>query len=69
MGRGSGKDLNSRYGGHWKLQKVFFNESVSTILQLVVVIAMHGSYVTGEIEDSRKTKFEMLCMGKYLKVE
>ena len=24
------------YGGHWKLEKVFFNESVSTILQLVV---------------------------------
>ena len=20
--------LNSRYGGHWKLEKVFFNESV-----------------------------------------
>ena len=36
---------------------------------LKLVIAMHGSYVTGEIEDSRKTKFEMLCMGKYLKVE
>ena len=35
-GRGSGKGLNSRYGGHWKLEKVFFNESVSTILQLVV---------------------------------
>ena len=35
-GRGSGKGLNSRYGGHWKLEKVFLNESVSTILQLVV---------------------------------
>ena len=35
-GRGSGKGLNSRYSGHWKLEKVFFNESVSTILQLVV---------------------------------
>ena len=35
-GRGSWKGLNSRYGGHWKLEKVFFNESVSTILQLVV---------------------------------
>ena len=35
-GRASGKGLNSRYGGHWKLEKVFFNESVSTILQLVV---------------------------------
>ena len=35
-GRGSGKGLNSRCGGHWKLEKVFFNESVSTILQLVV---------------------------------
>ena len=34
--KGSGKDLNSRYGGYWKLEKVFFNESVSTILQLVV---------------------------------
>ena len=40
-GRGSGKGLNSRYGGHWKLEKVFFNESVSTILQLVV--AFHFS--------------------------
>ena len=36
-GRGSGKGLNSRYGEYWKLEKVFFNESVSTILQLVVV--------------------------------
>ena len=36
-GRASGKGLNSRYGGHWKLEKVFFNENVSTILQLVVV--------------------------------
>ena len=35
-GRGSGKGLSSRYGGHWKLEKVFFYESVSTILQLVV---------------------------------
>ena len=35
-GRGSGKGLNSRYGGHWKLEKVFLNESVSTILQLVL---------------------------------
>ena len=39
-GRGSGKGLNSRYGGHWKLEKVFFNKSVSTILQLVVASAM-----------------------------
>ena len=37
-GRGSAKGLNSRYGGHWKLEKVFFNESVSTILQLVVAV-------------------------------
>ena len=36
-GRESGNGLNSRYGGHWELEKVFFNESVSTILQLVVV--------------------------------
>ena len=36
-GRGSGKGLNSRYAEYWKLEKVFFNESVSTILQLVVV--------------------------------
>ena len=43
MGRGSGKDLNSRCGGHWKLQKVFFNESVSTILQLVVADNGRGS--------------------------
>ena len=35
-GRGSGKGSNSRYGGHWRLEKVFFNESVSTILQLDV---------------------------------
>ena len=35
-GRGSGKGFNSRCGGHWKLEKVFFNESASTILQLVV---------------------------------
>ena len=35
-GRGSGKGLNSRYGGHCKLEKVFFNESVSTILQVAV---------------------------------
>ena len=35
-GRGSGKSLNSRYGVHWKLGKVFLNESVSIILQLVV---------------------------------
>ena len=32
-GRGSGKGLNSRYAEYWKLEKVFFNESVSTILQ------------------------------------
>ena len=31
-----GKVNNSRYGGYWKPEKVFFNESVSTILQLVV---------------------------------
>ena len=37
-GRGSGKGLNSRYGGYWKLEKVFFHESVSTILQLVVAL-------------------------------
>ena len=37
-GKGSGKGLNSRYGGYWKLEKVFFNESVSTILQLVVAV-------------------------------
>ena len=39
MGRGSarGKGFNSRYGGYWKLEKVFFfYESVSTILQLIV---------------------------------
>ena len=35
-GKGSGKGLNSRYGGYWKLEKVFFCESVSKILQLVV---------------------------------
>ena len=35
-GRGSGKGLNSTYAEYWKLEKVFFNESVSTILQLVV---------------------------------
>ena len=35
-GRGSGKGLNSRYGEYWKLEKVSFNESVPTILQLVV---------------------------------
>ena len=35
-GRGSGKGLNSRYAEYWKLEKVFFDESVSTILQLVV---------------------------------
>ena len=27
-GRGSGKGLNSRYAEYWKLEKVFFNESV-----------------------------------------
>ena len=37
-GRGSGKGLSSGYSGHWKLEKVFFNESVSTILQLVVAL-------------------------------
>ena len=36
-GRGSGKCLNSRYVEYWKLENVLFNESVSTILQLVVV--------------------------------
>ena len=36
-GWGSGKGLNSRYGGNWKQEKVFLNESVSTILQLLVV--------------------------------
>ena len=47
-GRGSGKGLNSTYGRHWKLEKVFFNESVSTNLQLVVglqslhVCGLHG---------------------------
>ena len=35
-GKGSGKGLNSRYAEYWKLEKVFFNKSVSTILQLVV---------------------------------
>ena len=35
-GRGNGKGLSSRYGGHWKLEKVSFNESVSKILQLIV---------------------------------
>ena len=35
---GSGKGLNSRYDGYWKLEKVFFNGSVSKILQLVVAI-------------------------------
>ena len=35
-GRESGKGLNSRYTEYWKLEKVFFNESVSTLLQLVV---------------------------------
>lgn len=38
QGKGSGKALNSWYGGYWKLEKVFFNGSVSTILQLVVVM-------------------------------
>ena len=38
-GRGSGKGLNSRYGGYWKPEKVFFRISVSTILQLVVATA------------------------------
>ena len=33
-GKGSGKGLNSRYGGYWKLEKLLFNESVSTILQV-----------------------------------
>ena len=37
-GEGRGKALNSRYAEYWKLEKVFFNESVSTILQLVVAI-------------------------------
>ena len=40
-GRGSGKGLNSRYAEYWKLEKVFFNESVSTILQLVVWVGCH----------------------------
>ena len=36
--RGSGKGSNSRYGGYWKQEKVFFffNGGVSAILQLVV---------------------------------
>ena len=44
-GRGSGKGWNSRYGGHWKLEKVFFNESVSTILQLVVAPSLKSKVV------------------------
>ena len=31
QGKGRGKTLNSRYGGYWRLGKVFFNGSVSTI--------------------------------------
>ena len=41
-GRGSGKGLNSRYAEYWKLEKVFFNERVSTILQLVVATLIRG---------------------------
>ena len=35
-GKGSGKGLNSGYSGYWKLEKVFFNGSVSAILFLLV---------------------------------
>ena len=34
---GGGKGWNSRYGRYWKMEKVLFNGSVSTILQLVVI--------------------------------
>ena len=44
-GRGSGKGLKSRYGEYWKLEKVFFNERFSTILQLVVA-SKHRSKLT-----------------------
>ena len=47
--RGSGKGLNSRYGGHWKLEKVFFNESVSTILQLVVALKLSKQQILNKI--------------------
>ena len=36
-GRGSGKGLNSRFGRYWKLEKVSFNESVSTILGSIII--------------------------------
>ena len=54
-GRGSWKGLNSRYGGHWKLEKVFFNESVSTILQLVdaLKIGFESYEIRGGKEDKR----------------
>ena len=50
-GRASGKGLNSRYGGHWKLEKVFFNESVSTILQLVVGPLLFLIYINDTTDD------------------
>ena len=42
------KGLNFRYGGYWKLEKVFFNESVSTILQLQVVVSLQVRYFRQE---------------------
>ena len=35
---------DSRYSEYWKLEKVFFNESVSTILKLVVA-SMSSSFL------------------------
>ena len=53
-GKGRGKGLNSRYGGHWKLEKVFFSESVSTILQLAVACILSFNIVALEPLGRRK---------------
>ena len=66
-GRGSGKGLNSRYGGHLKLGEMFFNESVSTILQLVVASAQQAAFSFSAIRVRninllvRSTRIPHLC--------
>ena len=48
-GRGSGNGLNSRYGGHWKLEKVFLmkvsQQFCNLLSELVVTVLAYGHFV------------------------
>ena len=53
-GKGSGKGLNSRYGGYWKLEKVFLLVDISTSF---------GEVLYANVSLLRNRKFDLISLS------